>query len=378
MRSSTQPAAVPRSPRGRRPAGGSGGGGSEYASLSAALLRGLEELQLDDDAAAAPAASSQPTAVQHGQGASASDSATPTASAPAPTSASAAARSLPEGQEGDAAPAPLLEVTRLAPDRRRGTLRVLQAVKEPLQLRFAWVPDEPTSVAGGSAHSAAGAGAFDMFATATSGAAAGALGLPGVPAAATGAPPPQPNPPILHRGIELWEAGASFELELPLDPEAAAVSGRALPNGAQLLLFGRQSDGQSGSSGSGEAAQGAAGAPAAAFWLQQRWEEGCLAALPPVAPGASAAARREEGAPAEEAAGDPAPAPAADAVAAAAALAGLLASPPPVDLRQMRRDVKDGLLQVGARVWPGSGEAHRAGIGHTTQDAAAKAGAAAQ
>ena len=325
-------------------------GGSAYAALSSALLQGMEALQLDAEAESpvARAGVSASTSGRTGQRSS------------SPFSPAADEQQQQQQQHGGAA-------VRLAPDPRRGVLRLLQGVKDPGRLKLVWSPVEGRAAAAAAevqGQQAAGGAAFDMFAAqAAPGRSAESGGSGGGPSGGSsssaallstllGLPSAGPavlDTPLEHRGGEFWESGARFELEVPLaggeageggaPPPPPRVGSRALPGGAQLLLVvgsSSRSGSGGGSGGGGRGSSAAAGLPCTAFWLQQRWQEGCLLARP------AGLGERGAGTQLAAAAGEH-----SSAKSAAAALAGLLASPPGVDLRQLRRDVKEGRLKVG-------------------------------
>lgn len=180
--------------------GGSGSGGCSptagYAAASSQLLRSLEALSVLDDEAA--------------QSGSDSDGATVAAGAP---------------------PRPV----RYRPDGTRGTLRLLQSLKDTHLLKLVWSPSQRES----SPAAASGAGGqqqaqqqeqqLDMFGTAGSSRGSGAASarhadlLGYMPASAVAAS--AARGPILQEGCELWESAATFEWELPLPtPERADVA----------------------------------------------------------------------------------------------------------------------------------------------------------
>ncbi|GAB4814514.1 hypothetical protein N2152v2_001560 [Parachlorella kessleri] len=382
-------AAVHASKEGQQTAAeaGSSRGPRCFASLSSALLRGLASLRLPGEE---EAQTCEPGEGRAGE-CSAGDGTGSSETEPRPV--------------------------RLVPDVRRGTLRLLQAVKETDLFKLVWQPDEPSwSPQASSGNSgpalASGAGAtplaaevqpFDMFSI--PGAASSLGDGAAVPQAPLAAPQAAtPDQPLTHQGIEYWEGGVSWELELLLRageargaPDLATagaapagagapVSGRELPNGAQVLLVKPSACGASASGcGGGASDNGAlgrsweAGSQAAAcvgrhhgghhaFWLQQGWDpaqclspaaapaeagivvpslaghaEGAVVAASPAAAPRPLACAGQPVAARSTTAGQGAP---AAAVAAAAAMAGLLAAPPAVDVRQLRRDVKDGSIRV--------------------------------
>ena len=381
------------------PAGGGGAGsGWGFAEASVELLRSLEALSLlgesseeeEEDIEQAAAGSSSCTSASSSGGA-------PAVAPPAGTAAAAAA--------AQAGPAPVQYRT----DSARGTLRLLQAIKEPHLFKLVWHADRapPADAAAGPAAPAGSAGnpqqqqlresePFDMFGSAAasstpasssssaSSASAALLGyMPTATAAASAA-----RGPLLQEGCELWEGAAEHDWELALPTEAttsdaavdelaatqlpASVEPRQLPNGAQLLMV---------TPAGGGRRRGGRYQPApAAFWLQQRLGADSLqlpayAMVEPAAPGAAApaapaaapapeqaAASSQEGVDerqgaAELAAEQPlaeqqlAEQPAEEQGAAAllaAALLRMLRHPPGVDLRRLRKDVKSGAIQV----WP--------------------------
>ena len=316
------------------PAGASGGSSptAGYASASSQLLRSLEALSVLDEG-------------EEGEGGSSSTAAAP-------------------------APAPV----RYRADSARGVLRLLQGTKEPHLLKLVWSPDRPAPAA-----AAAGSDSrqqhqqqqvLDMFGGGSS--AAGSSGgasarhaellsyMPASTVAASAA-----RGPIIREGCELWETASewAWELSLPTPEPAAgkqpAASGsssggsssnegseveapvlpacleaRELPNGAQVLVV-------TPTSGPGQRRRQAR---AAAFWLQQRLQADSLA--PPAycsraaeQPAGSASQEQPEAAEASE----------GGAPRLAAALLRHLRAPPAVDIRQLRKDVKEGAVQVRAR-----------------------------
>ncbi len=257
-------------------------------------------------------------------------------------------------------------------------------MKEPDLFKLVWRPDEaplppPTSPSGSAGAPAPQQQPFDMFQRSAAPAPAAGLvaggvapwggPLPGVsPAAALDAPAAPSSGPLVHQGVEYWEGGVSFEVELLLPsaaeqaaPAAAAgpseafgaaagagagavpaagalscgVSCRQMPNGSQLVLV--PGGAVAGSAGRGRARHGnTTGGDFAvhAFWLQQRWEP--KACLSPIAADAAAGGERAERLLAK----------ARGASDVATAVVALLRHRPAVDLRQLRRDVKEGVLKV--------------------------------
>jgi hypothetical protein len=270
-----------------------------------------------------------------------------------------------------------------SPDPRRGTLRLLQATKEPEQLKLVWSAERETAAGGGGGEAAP----LDLFAGGD-GPAGGGGSVPGpissvpgpsasrsallsyMPAAAVAAA--AARGPLLHEGAELWEAAAEWEWELNLSTQAAAgggdsggaapaeVEARQAANGGQLLLVAPRGRGRR-----------RPPAPPAVFWLQQRL---CGDDLQPpayamLADVSSAPASPPAGSSAADESPQPQPQPQAqplqaapldqaapaldqeasgggDAARLAAALLRTLRSPPAVDVRRLRRDVKAGTIQV--------------------------------
>ncbi len=354
------------------PTDGSRPGSGNYASASSQLLRSLEALNVLDDEPDSKASSSE-----DGSSSSGSDAGSNAGSS---SDAEAAAA---------AAPPPAV---RYVPDSTRGTLRLLQGTKEPHLLKLVWQADRgdraAADLAAGSSQDAAQQRPLDMFGSA-GGSAPGSSGassaraahlayMPAATAAASAA-----RGPILREGCELWEAAAEFDWELTLPTAqsgstgttgstssasgstanpAATFEARQLPNGAQLLMVaGGSASSQPG--GSGGLARLHNSKPAAAFWLQQGLGPDSLqlpayGTAPSSTPSSEAAAAEDAAAPSgtqpepaqpaqaegQQAAGEAATGPAA---LLASALQRLVAQPPVVDLRRLRKDVKSGAIQVG-------------------------------
>lgn len=351
---------------------GAGGGasGSAFVSLSSALLAGLDALRLDAEVESPTASGS---GAQQQQQRRRGPFGFTTAEQQPRRREGAGAGSDKAGQQGPA--------VQLVPDPRRGTLRLLQATKEPERLKLVWSPLELEVPAGrqqqqqqpgpGPAGEQGQQPPFNMFAAAapdsqqvsTAGSwQAGAIALTGLlgtlsgDGPATAAAAAGPTKPIQHRGTEFWEPGSKFELELePLRAEGEvnlrSISARALPNGAQLLLVSAAPGQWRGGGVGGGRSSGGRGGGCTAFWLQQAWADGCVLVPPEPAAEAEEGVSDGNGSEQQGEEGQPAVGPAAGsssraAVAAAAALAELMVSPPAVDVRQLRCDIKDGTLQV--------------------------------
>jgi hypothetical protein len=256
----------------------------------------------------------------------------------------------------------------------RGTLRLLQCIKEPMHLKLAWKQeDSPTAPRLAAAKSEA-AEAFDMFGAGSSGggsgggAAAAAMvgtlprhaqrGARHAPAAAPPAHQParqQPNP-IVHEGCELWESitAGHFDWEATLS-SCSMVEGREQAGGAQLLVV--RHEGQP--CGEGPASIAAPAAPAAAaaavdvFWLQERWNAGTII-MPAAATVLAADDEASQGGSSSSGGGGGGGGAGrvSDCEQLSRAVQRLTSHPPTADLSQLRRDVKSGVVKVsgGGRV----------------------------
>lgn len=331
-----------------------GSGSSWYATASSELLHSLDALSVLEE--------EEEEGEQRGASSSGSSD----------TGGSGEAASRRASGEGGAAAGSRAAAVQYRPDARRGTLRLLQAPKEPELLKLVWSPDP--EAAPGVPAPAGQQQPLDMFgegAAAGGGSSAAHAALLGyMPASAVAAS--AARGPLVHEGCELWETAAEWDWELPLPTQpAAAVGGvaaalagaatappaaveaRQLPNGAQVVLV------------TPAARQGRhrPPRPAAAFWLQQGLGPTSLQ-LPAYGTASSSPAAPPPPPPAADAPSAPPPASACpeqrqDEEAAeqaqqagcaaeklAGALLSLLRGPPAVDLRRLRRDVKSGAIQV--------------------------------
>ncbi|KAL4858889.1 hypothetical protein ACK3TF_001264 [Chlorella vulgaris] len=367
-----------------------GGGGGDFAAASSQLLRSLEDLQGLEDVSeesstcgtvsSTISTPSSGTASISGSGLSSgvssrrvsggSESSEAQLQPPPPPQQPAAAA---------AAPAPV----RYVPDERRGTLRLLQATKEPELLKLVWSADR-------GAEGDAQAPPLYMFGeggASSSGSASHAALLSFMPAATVAAS--AARGPLVVEGCELWEAAAEWEWEMALPAAAGSSSGgdiaaaaaaarsadestappacfqaRQLPNGAQVLLV----------APTAKLRRRRRPATAAAFWLQQQVAAGSLqppayatgsgttevlgSPIPAAVGSLHEAAgstvdeppQQQQEAAALDGSGEQTAAPQqhqrGSAALLAEALASLLRDPPAVDLRRLRRDVKAGIIQV--------------------------------
>lgn len=276
-------------------AGSSPRNNGDYAAASSRLLRSLEAFSVLDDDQGSGAGAGECTAV-----------AAEAAAAPA------------------APPAPI----RYRPDTAHGTLRLLQATKEPHLLKLVWSASAEGAAAGSAGSMSSGqqgpqAQPLDMFGSSTAPGSSSSSGsslhaelLSFMPSSAVTAS--AARGPLVVEGCELWEAAAEFDWELLLPtpdseerlaPAAAAatsaavaglpgsssssgsaeelpakVQARQLPSGAQVVLVTPISSSRGSGTGTGSSSgarlarqRGQQRAPvAAAFWLQQRIEPSSL------------------------------------------------------------------------------------------------------
>ncbi|KAI3428537.1 hypothetical protein D9Q98_007360 [Chlorella vulgaris] len=358
-----------------------GGGGGDFAAASSQLLRSLEDLQGLEDVAEESSTCGTASSTTSISGSGLSSGVSSRRVSGGSDSSEAQPPQQPAAAAVAAAPAPV----RYAPDERRGTLRLLQATKEPELLKLVWSADR-------GAEGDAQAPPLDMFgeggaSSSASGSASHAALLSFMPAATVAAS--AARGPLVVEGCELWEAAAEWEWEMAL-PAAAGGSGggdiaaaaaaarsadastaplacfqaRQLPNGAQVLLVAPTAKLQ----------RRRRPATAAAFWLQQQVAAGSLqppayatgsgttevlGSPIPAAVGSlheAAGSTVDEPPPQQQEAaaldgfGEQTAAPLqhqrGSAALLAEALANLMRDPPAVDLRRLRRDVKAGIIQV--------------------------------
>lgn len=357
------------------------GGGGDFAAASSQLLRSLEDLQGLEDVAEESSTCGTASSTTSISGSGLSSGVSSRRVSGGSDSSEAQPPQQPAAAAVAAAPAPV----RYAPDERRGTLRLLQATKEPELLKLVWSADR-------GAEGDAQAPPLDMFgeggaSSSASGSASHAALLSYMPAATVAAS--AARGPLVVEGCELWEAAAEWEWEMAL-PAAAGSSGggdiaaaaaaarsadastaplacfqaRQLPNGAQVLLVAPTAKLQ----------RRRRPATAAAFWLQQQVAAGSLqppayatgsgttevlGSPIPAAVGSlheAAGSTVDEPPPQQQEAaaldvfGEQTAAPQqhqrGSAALLAEALANLMRDPPAVDLRRLRRDVKAGIIQV--------------------------------
>jgi hypothetical protein len=256
---------------------GSGG----FAAASSDLLRSLQALsvldeeQEEEQAADATASASGVVGVSSSSSSTSSHSNSMASSRRSSrtvegSSSAAAGSSRPPADHTPAAP------LRFVPDPRRGTLRLLQATKEPEQLRLVWSPESAPAAQPAATSQASDNEPLDMFgdlaavtgAASGSGSSRGAGGsnsarstrsahhsalLSFMPASAVAES--AARGPLLCEGCELWEAAAEWEIELPLS--------FATPSSADSSADGSRSSSSSSTSDDGSQPPSPSSAPAA-------------------------------------------------------------------------------------------------------------------